>query len=417
MTNSSPYAAPMRAILLAAALLVGVAGCSADDVAPRPPDPPTETSRPTTGAALGDEHTGSVESFYDVPDPLPTGDHGDLIRWQRVEGVDVPGFVWRVMYLSESRRGDPIAVTGLVAAPHGEAPPEGRPVLTWAHGTTGLADHCAPSKAPDGVTALLAGLFLERGWTVVGTDYEGLGTPGRHPYMDGVSAGRTTLDIVRAAGQLDVAGAGSTTVIWGHSQGGHAALFANQLAPSWTPELDVVGAVAGAPPSDLEGLSESLRNSNHQGYLAMAAAGIHAGYPEADLSLVLTEKAIELLPIVDEGCVTEIHEAYNQLDYRDVAVADPRDVEPWRAILRENNPGAVAVDAPLLIIHGEADDQIPVESSARLRDRLCALGQVVERRTYPGLGHAEVVVPSFAEMLEWIDARLAGEPAADDCAG
>jgi fermentation-respiration switch protein FrsA (DUF1100 family) len=406
--------------LLVATLLLLAAACGGDDEAagPPPPDEPaTDTTREAAPDGLREEYIGEADGFYDVPDPLPEGRHGDLIRWQRLDGYDVTGTVWRVMYLSESIAGDAIAVTGLVAAPDGEPPAEGRPVLSWAHGTTGLADRCAPSKEPDGVTLLLAGQFLDRGWVVVGTDYEGLGTPGRHPYIAGVSAGRGTLDIVRAAAQLPGTGAGDTTVIWGHSQGGHAALFASELAPTWTPELDVVGTVAGAPPSDPESLAGELRDGPYQGYLVMAAVGINAAYPEAELSSVLTERAIDLLDVVDEGCTADIFATFNALDADEVAVADPTAIEPWRSILRENQPGTVAVETPLLIIHGEADEQIPVASSQALFERLCGLGQVVERRTYPDLGHAEVVIPSFPDMLIWMEDRVAGTPAGSGCPG
>jgi predicted esterase len=67
-------------------------------------------------------------------------------------------------------------------------------------------------------------------------------------------------------------------------------------------------------------------------------------------------------------------------------------------------PGSV----PLLIIHGGDDEQIPVASSALLADHLCEIGQGLERWVYPGQMHAEVIEPSLADMLGWIDDRFAG---------
>ena len=84
-------------------------------------------------------------------------------------------------------------------------------------------------------------------------------------------------------------------------------------------------------------------------------------------------------------------------------------------LLVENDPGFVVGESPVLIIHGESDEQIPVVSSQLLLTRMCEAGQVVERRTYPGESHAGVIGPSFPGMLEWIDARLAGEEAESSC--
>ena len=399
------------ALVAALALL---AGCGRDDDRPAATGDAAEASEPTA-PPTGEElvWTGTDEAFYDPPDPLPAGEHGDLLRYQRLD--DVGGAAtYRVLYLSESVPGEPIAVSGLVAVPR--APGEDRPVLSWAHGTTGLADMCAPSKEPlEGRLAQLLNPFVDRNWVVVATDYEGLGTPGLHPYIAGVSEGRGTLDIIRAVKQLPDARAGDDTIIWGHSQGGHAALFAHQLAGEWTPELEVRGTVAGAPASELPLLGAALQGGDFQGYLAMVAGGLNAAYPEAELDLVLTDRGIELLDVLEEGCTDKVFEVYNGLSYDEFAKADATTTEPWKSVLEENDPGHVKVDVPLLIIHGEADQQIPPVASQLLFERLCGLGQVVERRTYPGQGHAEVIVPSFADMVTWMDARLAGTPAVSGC--
>lgn len=364
----------------------------------------------TSGSAQ--EYVGDDAGFYNVPSPLPGKDHGDLIRYQKLP--DVPGGrAYRVMYRSTSVQGAPIAVTGLAAVP--AAAGKDRVVLTWAHGTTGIADVCAPSKTPAQTFDVRMQAFLSRGWDVVATDYEGLGTPGRHPYLAGVSEGRGTLDIVRAVQQLPSSDAGNRTIVWGHSQGGHAAVFADQLAASWTPELRVLGTVAGAPPSELPLIAGALKGGNFQGYLAMAAAGINAAYPQAKLEDLLTPKGLDLLPVVDTGCTDKIFAAYNGVKYEDFAKADPSAIPSWKQALEDNDPGHSKLESPLLIIHGEADEQIPPIASALLMKRLCAQGETVERRTYPGMRHAEVIVPSFDPMLTWMDDRVAGKPATNGC--
>src|SRR5438874_2178144 len=180
---------------------------------------------------------------------------------------------------------------------------------------TGIADICAPSRDPGSALNPLLQKFLSRGWDVVATDFEGLGTPGRHPYIAGVSEGRGTLDIIRAVHQMPDAEAGDRALVWGHSQGGHAAMFAAQLAPTWTPEVKVIGTVAGAPPSQLPLIAAALKGGNFQGYLAMAAAGLNAAYPEAKLEDLLTPKGLSLLPVVDKACTDRVFAAFNGISY------------------------------------------------------------------------------------------------------
>jgi acetyl esterase/lipase len=408
--RSTPRWVAAAAAVLTLTLLA--AACSDDDTTSSAEEAPATSE---AGAAVVE--VDPDDDLYALADDIEPGAPGDVIAVQEVEGLPVEGTVLRVLHHSESLEGDDIAVSGIIIVPPGEAPAEGRPVLTWAHGTTGIADECAPSLDPEGSGIALAAPFLERGMVFVATDYEGLGTPGRHPYIVGESEGRGTLDIVRAAQQLG-ARAGDpndTTVIWGHSQGGHAALFANQIAADWAPELDIVGTVAGAPPSQLPLIAAALRDSPYRFYLGMVAAGWAAAYPDADPSLVLSPLGLERLELVDEGCSSELATAWNDDPYESLIAADPSEVEPWASLLVENDPGYVVGASPVLIIHGGSDEQIPVVSSELLLARMCGIGQVVERRVYPDQSHAGVIPTSLDDMLEWIDARLAGTEAPTSC--
>lgn len=400
---------PRRLVAIAAACIVTLAACSAGDAA---------TSTTTSSSVAPRQRLADLspaEDLYALAEPLAPGEPGEVIAVQEVPGLDVDGTVLRILYHSRSLAGDDIAVSGLVIVPTTPSPPAGRPVLSWAHGTTGIADQCAPSKDPAGSWIALAAPFLERGMVLVASDYEGLGTPGRHPYIVGESEGRGVLDIVRAARSLgDRVGASADVVIWGHSQGGHAALFANQIAADYAPELEIRGTVAGAPPSQLTFLAAALRDSPFRFYLAMVAAGWAAAYPQADPAALFTPAGLERLDAVDTGCSGELAAAWSDLPYEELVAADPATVEPWKSLLVENDPGFVVGASPVLIIHGEQDEQIPVVSSQLLLDRMCGVGQPVERRTYPG-SHAGVIGPSLSDMLGWIDARLAGETPPSSC--
>ena len=203
----------------------------------------------------------SGTAFYTPPSPLPGKGHGGLIWARKLTGTAaLKGGAGNrlVLYRSTGVTGKAIAVSGTVSVPKGRAPKGGWPVITWGHGTTGIADKCAPSRDSGSNPAHglisyaypLLQRWLKAGYAVVRTDYEGLGTPGDHPYLIGRSEGRSMLDMVRAARKLDKR-LGRRVVIAGHSQGGQSALFAAALAPKWTPELKVRGTLALAPVSHL----------------------------------------------------------------------------------------------------------------------------------------------------------------------
>jgi hypothetical protein len=193
------------------------------------------------------------EAFYAVPDPLPPGPPGALIRALPIAAPTVipDSRAWAVLYHSRDFDDRDVAVSGLVVAPPGAAPAGGRPVVVWGHGSVGLADRCAPSHGgiKDTFGGPLASL-LQQGMVFAATDYQGLGTPGPARSAIGLSAGRATLDAARAARGLD-AGAGGRVVLHGHSEGGHAVLWAAELAPTYAPELQVLGVAASAPGAEL----------------------------------------------------------------------------------------------------------------------------------------------------------------------
>ena len=360
-----------------------------------------------------------LPAFYAVPDPLPEGKPGDVIKTEPVANTKLHGSLTRVMYHSRSIQDQDIPVTGLIAVPNTPPPAGGYPVISWAHGTTGIADTCAPSLSPDDY-ANVANNLLDAGYVVVATDYEGLGTPGRHPFIVGESEARGVLDMVRAARNLAEAHASDRYLVWGHSQGGHAAMFALHIADTWAPELHLVGVVAGAPPSQLSLIYQALQTSPFKHYLLMAAAGFNAAYGDeaAPLDAVLTPEGIQALSAVDTGCSGDIAKATAGLATSSVTKGDPNNAPEWAKLLKDNDPGQFTAPArePVLIIQGGNDEQIPVVSSQLMFDQLCKIGQVEQRWIYPGQSHAGVIGPSFGDMLTWIGDRFAGGPAPDPAA-
>jgi alpha-beta hydrolase superfamily lysophospholipase len=324
---------------------------------------------------------------------------------------------WRVLYHSRSIDGRDVEVSGVIVAPTAKAPPGGHPVVAWAHGTHGLADACAPSHAID-VTYRIPGIrdFIKAGYVVVATDYEGLGTPGEHPYLIGASEGRGVLDIARAAQQLPGANASANLLVYGHSQGGQAALFAGELASTYAPDLHLLGVAAVAPVSDVTALLPgAAKLPPLVGYVVMAAVGLHTAYPSVDLSTVLTPQTLAHLSIVDQLCSDDVVDYYAQLPPSQVLVQNPIDVPAIAAIEAQNRAGFVPTAAPLFVIQGDKDLLVPKMETDLFTQRACALGDRVLYRVYPGQDHVGARDVSVKDVVAWMADRVAGTPAPSTC--
>src|SRR5277367_2453372 len=193
--------------------------------------------------------------FYRAPRSEAAGAPGTLVRQEVIDGAPLGATAYRVLYRSSGLDNKPILVSGVVIVPPGDPPPGGRPIVAWAHPTSGIVPRCAPSLAIF-LFEQIQGLrsFVRHGYIVAATDYPGLGTEGPHPYLVGASEARAVIDIVRAAQQVPNAQASERYAVWGHSQGGQAALFTGQLSASYAPELQLVGVAAAAPATDLKAL-------------------------------------------------------------------------------------------------------------------------------------------------------------------
>jgi acetyl esterase/lipase len=362
-----------------------------------------------------DDLTGD---FYTPPDPLPSDVPGTLIRAEMMEPFAADTQAWRILYVSTAVDGTPIAVSGIVVAPGGSPPEGGRDVVSWAHGLTGLSDRCAPSRgyAIDQFSDLAPGA-LATGQVLVGTDYEGLGTPGVHPYLVGPSEGRGVLDIVRAAQQIEAAGAGSRVVIWGLSQGGHAAAFAGEIAPSWAPELEVLGVVTAAPGSELQtavrtgALFPATRYI--QWYLGVAFAATYDDLSIADIFSAATLDAIQGA-LEDEVCLEGIREIADGLT-EPIFTTNPLDLEYWPERLLESSPGYSRTEAPMLILQSQDDTDVPILLTNTYYNRLCEIGSEVDYRTFEGIAHGDTFVANLPLVAEWTAARFAGEPSQSTC--
>jgi acetyl esterase/lipase len=343
-----------------------------------------------------------------------------------VAAVPLPGApdgaqAYRIVYHSTDGGGVPIDVTGVVIVPSGAAPMGGRDIVAWAHGTSGIADACAPSTN-SWLFDSIAGLrdLLKRGYIVAATDYQGLGGPGPHPYLIGPSAAHSVLDAVRAARAVPHASASSRFALWGESQGGHATLWSAQLAAEYAPELELVGAAADAPPVDLVG---NLTGNSNAAVRALTTAYAGASWSEVygiPLSTITGPVGEDLIHRLAKNCVTldgfklrtkiGLMRLTRQLRGLNLN-ASPR----WAELMRMNSVAPRTLSVPLLIAQGSADLIVAPQVTRHFVEQMCQIGQQLRFVEVAGGDHVTIAKRTASITIEWIGDRFASKAAPDDC--
>jgi pimeloyl-ACP methyl ester carboxylesterase len=360
--------------------------------------------------------------FYTPPKKLPGKAHGDLIRARKLKGaaaLSAAGSNRLVLYRSTSAEGKAVAVSGTVAVPKGKAPKGGWPVISWGHGTTGIADQCAPSRDSKGNPAhgyidyaypTLNG-YLKAGYAVVQTDYQGLGTPGTHEFLAGVPEGRSVLDMVRAARKLDPRLSKRVALV-GHSQGGQAVLYAASLAPKWTPELKIRGTVAFAPVSHLSGQAAAIplltQPSSLSAYAGIILRGIDTAVPKGHFSGLLSPKGKALFPQTLTKCQADL---VKPSSFGGVAPADlirsDADLKPLEAALAaKDDTESVRIKTPVQVDQGTADTTVFPNFTDDLVSQFQARKNPVTYLKYDGVSHGGVVTAAGKNALTFLKGRF-----------
>jgi hypothetical protein len=274
----------------------------------------------------------------------------------------------------------------------------------------------APLNARGQQRALAPGELLRRGYVLVMSDYQGLGTPGGHPYPDNDLAAKASLDAVRAARNFAPAQAGARLADYGRSQGAAVAIWVAKIARTYAPELQVLGGIAQAPAVDRLGLQvEHMKVPAMGAYIVAEAAGTVVSHPELRLRDLLTTHGLELLATLQDGCADLFAATRNDME----PVARPEALapgQPWRKALdADDDLSGMPSNSPLLIIQGDKDVDVPPALTRGVVDGLCSQNAVVEYREYQGLDHFTAAYPIWEVVPDWFDARFAGKPAERTC--
>lgn len=347
---------------------------------------------------------------------------GTLIDASPIVQTPAGAQAWRVRYWTTNDAGQRIAVSGFVVAPREALPARPRNVLAWAHGTWGVVDKCALSAAE--FLSATPGLTeaIRRGYVVVAPDYPGLGSAAPAGYLDGPGTGRAVLDAVRAARAIPGARAGSAFAVWGESQGGHAALWAGQLARSYAPDLRLVGVAAAAPPTDLaQNLSSGSDPSIRAFLTAFTAYSWSQRYGASLATLGKSSTQGVITRLARNNCVrigakpklgTMLGVVVLRRDLRNV---DLGKVQPWSGLARANSPAAAPNGAPVLIAQNPADVIVAPAVTRKFARDLCRAGGLVHYVDIKGKGHETSAADIKDMALDWMTARFAGSAAPNDC--
>lgn len=404
------FAAPLAALLVSS--LVFAAGARAPA-----PDP-----------LQGD---GRVSAFYTWENEIPA-QPGELLRSEQLPptlGLANAGQQLRLLYSSTDGVGGktPIAVSGALFLPKGQPPQGGWPIVAWGHGTFGMADICAPSwfgRSYRDVRYLNA--WLQQGFAVVATDYQGLGTPGPNPQLNNRSNSYTMLDSVRAV-LHSVPGLANQVVLVGQSQGGSAVFAAAGYASTYAPELNIRGTVAtgviyNAPKQTLATLTPFKtaykRDPNridatlaYQFYSVLSAQQIDPALKASD---ILTDSALPILEQSRISCLASLED-----DAALAGLSTANTVKPganarlqawWDDYLKFPT---LKIKSPVFIGIGADDGLAPLELS--LARDACAAGTTVEAHLYAGREHNGTVNTSLEDSLPFVRKVLAGQPVTPVC--
>jgi len=326
---------------------------------------------------------------------------------------------WQIMYRSTNAIGLGNAVTGTVIVPkdwdHGN-------VVNYCLTSQGLGQKCAPSFQ------LRAGNYweneniiaiLKAGYAVLISDNPGYTTGGFPSYMNGYNQGYAALDIIEASRQIPYApfSHSDKVVLWGYDQGGQTAAWAGQLQPSYMPDLNLIGVVAGGVPANLIDLAPVMDGGPGAVFLMAFQAGLYYQYPsEIPLYDLVNDWGLEAFEGARDICIWDGLQIYEHVGTKDLTkeqlnIAEliemfPRVVE----IVKGFKLGKSPINAPVYLYHGTADPFIPIDQGLDLKEAYCELGMDVSFQVFPV---AEHIIPLFQVApyaIAWIKDRFDGAP-------
>ena len=400
-----------------AVLLVLLAGAGCN----RPKRASSEPSAPPTPQALRASITAHApDAFYDPPSDL-SREPGALLRSEPLKDVTLPVGMrgWRILYATTVDDSTPATAVATVFAPI--ALPAGlSPVIVWEHPTTGLLQKCMPSLVSAPAADIPArDRIVMAGWVVVATDYSFAEKGGPHPYLIGEGEARAALDSVRAARQMSELTLDKRMVVWGFSQGGHAALWTGIVGPRYVPELEILGVAAIAPATNIKNsLAMNVEVDKRFGpYIALAYSRF---YPDLKFEQEIRPEALDAARQIVDLCESfpedseRIEKLVETFDGPALATSSNKALQ---ARLEQNTPNG-PIKSSVVIAQGLSDTVVSPAATDAYVEVHCSAGQRLEYWTFAGRDHFTIAhsgSPLEELLIKWTAARFANEPQPSGC--
>lgn len=361
-----------------------------------------------------------LQPFYSTSGLSQAGPMGQVVRSQPL-GISVPhGSAMRILYRTQRANGSVTFASGMVFIPNNENSGLPRPVVAWAHGTVGMGDQCAPSRTANPTSNIgWVDDMLARGWVVTATDYAGLGTPGTEGYLVGGDEARDVLNSVRALKYMPSTQAGATFVVYGHSQGGHSAIFTAAQAADYAPDLHLAGTVAAAPAAELVSLMNSSSTNNLLGWVIgpEILESWPTAYPDLNPKEITTDQAYDNYKRIANQCILQAvlggqaRVKFNQQFFSTAVTNMPG----WRAAAEEQTAPALKPSQPLLVAESTSDQVVAPSSTALYIQQSCQAGSNISSVWVANVSHQDIPDIVAPQVIAWIASRFAGAPLASGC--
>lgn len=350
--------------------------------------------------------------FYDTSSLDVQGQLGEVVRSEPLDVQVDGGKGTRILYRTQKADGSYTFSSGMVFVP--DTPGTNRPVVAWAHGTLGMGDKCAPTRAekPIGNLPWLSDM-LKEGWVVTATDYAGLGTPGTQAYLVGQTEARDVLNSVRAARSLAGTDAGTSFVVYGHSQGGHSALFTAALVEQYAPELTLKGTVAAAPAAEITAMLDSQQNNLLDWVIGpeilVSWPSVNSGLSVDDVASSVGKKSYQGIA---EKCIADaLIAGLIKNDLKQTFFANnPADVPSWHAQATAQDAPILQPDQPLLVAESTADTVIAPAATALYIQKSCQANANISTLWIADTPHMTIPQIISPQVISWIHDRFAGNP-------
>jgi pimeloyl-ACP methyl ester carboxylesterase len=401
-----------------AVLLVLLAGAGCN----RPKRASSESSTPPTRQEVRTSVTMQTPDAYHDPPPDVPRKPGVLLRSEPLRDVTLPVGVrgWRILYATSVDDNTPATAVAIVFAPTGSSAGP-RPVIAWEHATTGLLQKCMPSL----LSAASKGIFerdriVMSGWVVVATDYSFAEKGGPHPYLIGEAEARAALDSVRAARKISELMLDRRMVVWGYSQGGHAALWTGIVGPRYAPDLEIRGVAAIAPAANIEKILD-MNVEMDKLFGPYLAESYGRFYPDIKFEQAVRPEALDAARQIVNLCDFLPREDQERIAALAATFEGPALATSSNKMLQarlQQNTADRPIQAPVVIAQGLSDTVVPPSATDAYVEERCAAGQQLEYWTFAGRDHLTIIqsgTPLEDPLIKWTTVRFAKEPRATGC--